>query len=152
MRSASATEVPPNFMTTVSASAGAASDTALKDSFRALRRPNYGRRRLAAAIVLLVAAAGVVVGVKSIVRDDGGHAPPAAATGPTGALAKSSFLQRVVPAAREEPSGPAVPRSVNDLAQRLPLERKVAQLFLLGFEGAGTNAPVFDDLAQRDIG
>src|SRR5690349_11367119 len=150
MRSASATDVPPNFMTTVSASAEAASDTALKDSFRALRRPNYGRRRLIAAILVLVAAAGVVAGVKSLARDPRVKPPATAATGPTGSLAKTSFLQRVVPAERE--SGRDVPPGVSALANRLPLERKVAQLFLVGFTGTGPGAPVFSELAQRDLG
>ena len=51
-----------------------------------------------------------------------------------------SFLARIVPppAERQRRSqGPAVPRSVADLARRLPLERKVAQLFLFGFRGNG---------------
>jgi len=150
MRSASATDVPPNFITTVSAGAGAASDTALKDSFRALRRPNYGRRRLIAAIVVLVAAAGVVAGVKSLARDSRVKPPKTAATGPTGSASKTSFLQRVVPAAKE--IAPDAPRSVSNLASRLPLERRVAQLFLVGFTGTGTNATVFSELAQRDLG
>src|SRR5690349_8848117 len=150
MRSASATDVPPNFMTTVSASAGAASDTALKDSFRALRRPNYGRRRVVAAIVVLVAAALAVAGVKSLTRDSGVKPPATAATGAGGPASKSSFLQRVVPAAQEV--GPNVPGSVSDRARRMPLESKVAQLFLVGFAGTGANAPVFSELAQRDIG
>jgi beta-N-acetylhexosaminidase len=123
---------------------------ALKDSFRALARPNYGRRRVVAAIVVLVAAAGAVAGVKSLSQDSHVKPPALAATGATGAASRSSFLRRVLPATTEQ--GPAVPRSVGDLAGRLPLERKVAQLFLVGFAGSGTNAPVFSELAQRDIG
>jgi beta-N-acetylhexosaminidase len=123
---------------------------ALKDSFRALARPNYGRRRVVAAIVVLVAAAGAVAGVKSLSQDSHVKPPALAATGPTGAASRSSFLRRVLPATTEQ--GPAVPRSVGDLAERLPLERKVAQLFLVGSVGSGTNAPVFSELAQRDIG
>src|SRR4051794_18321191 len=57
IRSASATEVPPNFMTTVSArpgsGAGAACDMAAKDSFRCLRgRPLRLIRRLRARVRL----------------------------------------------------------------------------------------------------
>jgi beta-N-acetylhexosaminidase len=143
--------VPPNFITTVSAGPwGAASDTALKDSFRALRRPNYGRRRLVAAILVLVAAALAVAGVKSLTRESHVKPPATAATGATGPASRTSFLQRVVPATRE--IGPNVPRSVAGLANRLPVERKVAQLFLVGFIGTGANAPVFSELAQRDVG
>ena len=105
---------------------------------------------MVAAIVVLVAAAGAVAGVKSLTRDSKPQPPALAATGATGPVSHSSFLQRVVPAATEQ--GPDVPRSVSDLANRLPLERKVAQLFLVGFIGTGTNAPVFSELAQRDVG
>jgi beta-N-acetylhexosaminidase len=115
-----------------------------------LRRPNYGRRRLVAAIVVLVAAAGAVAGVKSLTHDSHLKPPKTVASGPSGPVSRSSFLQRVLPAASRQ--GPAVPRGVGDLADRLSLERKVAQLFLVGFAGTGTNAPVFSELAQRDVG
>ena len=36
-----------------------------------------------------------------------------------------------------------MPRSVADLARRLPLERKVAQLFLVGFRGTDLAAEIF---------
>ena len=92
---------------------------------------------MVAAIVVLVAAAGAVAGVRSLTRDSKPKPPALAATGATGAVSHSSFLQRVVPAASEQ--GPEVPRTISDLANRLPLERKVAQLFLVGFIGTGTN-------------
>ena len=45
-----------------------------------------------------------------------------------------------------------MPRSVSDLARRLPLERKVAQLFLFGFEGRDLNAEIFRRLRRLDLG
>jgi beta-N-acetylhexosaminidase len=68
---------------------------------------------------------------------------------------RTSFLARIVPAKRAReaaPKGPPAPRSVRDLARRLPLERKVAQLFLLGFQGTDTSAEVFPRLRRFDIG
>ncbi len=60
------------------------------------------------------------------------------------------------PGAREEERpaarGPAVPRSVSDLARRLPLERKVAQLLLFGFRGTDLTADVFRRLRRLDLG
>jgi beta-N-acetylhexosaminidase len=157
MRSASATEVPPNFITTVStaasADAWAASVTALKDSFRPLPGPNYRRRRLVAALVLLVVAAGVVAAVRALTRDSGASGPlVASSTGPTGPIGTHSFLEKVLPSGSNQSNGPTVPRGVADLADRLPLERKVAQLFLVGFTGTDTGAPVFGDLGRLDLG
>ncbi|HWH44776.1 MAG TPA: glycoside hydrolase family 3 N-terminal domain-containing protein, partial [Thermoleophilaceae bacterium] len=52
----------------------------------------------------------------------------------------------------ERVTGPRVPRSVRDLAARLPLERKVAQLFVWGFEGQDLSAPVYQRLRELDLG
>ena len=53
-----------------------------------------------------------------------------------------SFLARIVPPPADAggAAGPRVPRTVADLVRRLPLERKVAQLFLSGFEGQDLTA------------
>jgi beta-N-acetylhexosaminidase len=45
-----------------------------------------------------------------------------------------------------------VPRSVADLARRLPVERKVAQLFALGFRGTDVTADIFGRLRRQDLG
>jgi beta-N-acetylhexosaminidase len=66
-----------------------------------------------------------------------------------------SFLARLIPPAPERsrvPSSPRVPRSVTELARRLPLERKVAQMFLLGFSGKDLNGPFFQQLRRLDFG
>jgi beta-N-acetylhexosaminidase len=79
-------------------------------------------------------------------------APPKRAGRP---LERQSFLTRIIPAREEEAPrarGPVVPRSVADLARRLPLERKVAQLFLFGFRGTDLNAEIFRRLRRLDLG
>jgi beta-N-acetylhexosaminidase len=115
-----------------------------------------GRRRLTIALVAVVAAlaaaAGAVVGAGGGEEGDGGAQPPDRAARP---LDRTSFLARIIPA-REDPEraprGPNVPRSVADLAQRLPLERKVAQLFLFGFRGTDLTAEIFRRMRRLDLG
>ena len=76
--------------------------------------------------------------------------------GPGGAPARARLLPRARSspraAAARQARGPPVPRSVADLARRLPLERKVAQLFLFGFEGTDLNAEIFRRLRRLDLG
>src|SRR4051812_48974766 len=83
MRSASATDVPPNFMTTVSASAGAACDMAAKDSFRRVR-PRL--RRLARLAARAAPAKPLRKAEADLAREGGGErsgVAPAAASGAT---------------------------------------------------------------------
>jgi beta-N-acetylhexosaminidase len=121
-------------------------------------RPVFARRRLViallAALALVAGAAGVVVGVAG--DDDGDEA---ASTVPTPGRGEPeeriSFLAKIVPppaGAARRSRGPAVPRSVADLARRLPVERKVAQLFLLGFRGTDLTAEIFGTLRRLDLG
>jgi beta-N-acetylhexosaminidase len=172
MRSASATEVPPNFMTTVFEPA---TDMAPNDSpSRSAQAPGvpgarrcqvpfapvraqFGRRRLVLALLVALAvaagAAGVVVGAGGD-DDDDEPAPGVPSAGRDAPRERISFLAKLVPA----PAGPArrgrspVPRSVAELARRLPLERKVAQLFLVGFSGTDLTAQIFGRLRRRDLG
>ncbi len=116
------------------------------------------RRRL--LIALLALAALLAGGVGALLGSGGGDdepkgRPPEASS--RDRLDRTSFLARIVPPAaeaakREDPNGPVVPRSVADLARRLPLERKVAQLFLFGFEGTDLNAEIFRRLRRMDLG
>ncbi len=115
------------------------------------------RRHLAIALFAACAlgafVAGVVVGAG---RDESpGPAPPAVAERTGRSLERTSFLARIVPLAerRERRArGPSVPRNVADLARRLPLERQVAQLFLLGFQGTDLNSEIFRRLRRLDLG
>jgi beta-N-acetylhexosaminidase len=115
------------------------------------------RRRLTIALVAVVAVAagvaGALVGAGQNGDEDARTGPLPERTGEP--LERTSFLARIIPA-REEPQraakGPNVPRSVADLARRLPLERKVAQLFLFGFQGTDLTAEIFRRLRRLDLG
>ena len=68
---------------------------------------------------------------------------------------RTSFLARIIPPDEEAVEASAetgVPRSVTELAKRLPTDRKVAQLFLVGFQGADLNAPIYRQLRRLDLG
>jgi beta-N-acetylhexosaminidase len=107
---------------------------------------------LVALVALASVAAGVVIGARQGDQKGGGASVEARAGTTVG---RTSFLARMVPAAQgrqRAPNGPAAPRSVRDLARRLPLERKVAQLFLLGFPGTDSRAEIFPRLRRFDLG
>ena len=81
--------------------------------------------------------------------------PEAAPEGPTtvAPVQRRSFLSRLVPPPAEASArNPGVPAGVEDAVRRLPLERKVSQLFLVGFEGVDQSDGFFNDLRQRDFG
>ena len=94
-------------------------------------------------------AAGAIVGSRD--HAEGPEVPEASRGNP---VERVSFLARLIPPApeRQRAQGPSVPRSVEDLARRLPLERKVAQLFLVGFRGRDLTANVFRRLRRLDYG
>jgi beta-N-acetylhexosaminidase len=145
MRSASATDVPPNFITTVFAAAGAiGGNDSQAASFPAVRGNPLRRNQLLlillAALALASAVTGAVLGARESDED-----PVERAGGP-------SFLARVIPpsAAREETA--AFPPDVVRRVRRLPLERKVAQLFALGFEGTDSSADIVARLRRLDAG
>ncbi|HEX8856268.1 MAG TPA: glycoside hydrolase family 3 N-terminal domain-containing protein [Thermoleophilaceae bacterium] len=109
---------------------------------------------VAVGVIALIAAAIALPILLSGGADSGPSAMLPEASGQSGASPQSrtSFLSRIVPPPPQRTSGPPVPRSVLDLAKRLPLERKVAQLFLLGFDGKGANSPIFRDMRRLDVG
>jgi beta-N-acetylhexosaminidase len=114
------------------------------------------RRRLAVAVLAAIAvaagAAGVVVGAGHGDGDGSVSGVPSAGRGTP--KEHISFLAKIVPppAESQRASGPAFPKSVADLARRLPTERKVAQLFVFGFNGTDTSADIFGRLARLDLG
>jgi beta-glucosidase-like glycosyl hydrolase len=74
-------------------------------------------------------------------------------------LDRTSFRARMVLAARERrgaeagSGAPAVTaRGIAGLVRGLPLERKVAQLFLRGFEGTDASTEIFRRLSRLDLG
>src|SRR4051794_41574677 len=115
MRSASATEVPPNFITTVSEPGDG---MAGNDSFPPVPA-EPARRRVALAVLAAVAvvagAAGVVVGAGHGDGDGASSNVPSPGRGVP--QEHISFLAKLVPppAHAERGTGPAVPKSVADL-------------------------------------
>jgi beta-N-acetylhexosaminidase len=105
---------------------------------------------LIGALAATGAVAGAVVGRHSSSKQRG--LPEA--SGRSGAERATSFLAKLIPPEPEQDSasGPQVPRGISDLAKRLPLERKVAQLFLFGFRGTDLTAPIFSQLRRLDLG
>lgn len=128
----------------------AAKDT-LGRVLRRLQIPPFGPTALAIVAGLGIAAAiqdyssdGTDAGVPEPVPEAGGGAAPP--------RERTSFLAKLIPPPPERVEGPQAPSSIADLARRLPLERKVAQLFLLGFEGQDLTAPIFEQMQRQDIG
>jgi beta-N-acetylhexosaminidase len=129
---------------------------ALKDSFQAVRGPRRRRiviRQLAAIVVIAVVVAVAIVLIRgsSASKSTTVELPAATATG-SGPTSHISFLERLILPPPERTTGPAAPRSIADLARRLPLERAVAQLFLVGMNGKDTSAPMFLELRRLDLG
>ena len=121
---------------------------------RRLQIPRVGFGPTALAIV---AGLGLAAAIQDFRGDDPASQPLPAVPEATGGqgerpAGRTSFLAKLIPPPPERVEGPAVPASIDDLAARLPLERKVAQLFLLGFEGQDLTAPVFELMRRRDIG
>jgi beta-N-acetylhexosaminidase len=109
----------------------------------------FGRFRAIALAVLVVALVLLTIDFGG----DGEDQPPEQAGGRDN-VGSTSFLTRIIPPARERApaSDPRVPKTVGDLVRRLPLERKVAQLMILGFRGTDLTAPVYRTLRRLDLG
>lgn len=115
------------------------------------------RERVSPAVAAsVVVMAGVVATAASYhLQDDpggGGRGPMPSEAGGGGPVTRRSFLEALIPPGPERTRGPRVARSVADLAARLPLERKVAQLFVWGLEGQRLDAQLFFDLRELDLG
>jgi beta-N-acetylhexosaminidase len=144
--------VPPNFITTVSVPAGGMVGN---DSFPPVR-PELARRRLALALLAALAlGAGVAGAVVGGAQDDDGQSASSVPTpGRATPEERLSFLARIVPppAERRRAAPAEFPRRVARVARRLSTERKVAQLFLLGFRGTDSTAEIFGRLRRLDLG
>jgi len=116
----------------------------------------YRRQAVIAFLAVAIGAASMGVLVAVLVDQDGseGGGPVPEASGRSQGERGTSFLARIVPPPGDETAtaGPRVPRTVSDLVRRLPLERKVAQLFLVGFQGKDLTSPVFRQLRRLDLG
>ena len=108
---------------------------------------------LLGALALASALAGAVLGARESGEPAGDPVPQAGRSEPK---TRVSFLARIVPppAARPEPRAQvgALPAGVIELTRRLPVERKVAQLFAFGFEGTDASADIVDRLGGLGAG
>src|SRR4051794_4593335 len=154
MRSASATDVPPNFITTVSARVDAACDIAAKDSFRTVRdRLRHPSRALVAALAAAAVIAVVVVGlVASGGGDDKSASRAATPPPPDRPVVRRSFLEQVIPGGGSGLPGAAGDRSIAAAVRTMSVKDKVAQTMLLGFNGSGSSPPVVALLRRRALG
>ena len=107
-----------------------------------------------AALFLAVAVAAIVVAIVDNASRDEAAAPlpPEAGGRGTEPRERTSFLARLIPPEPERTPRGRLPTNVGDLARRLPIERKVAQLFVWGLEEQVLTDPVFERLRQLDLG
>ena len=126
-----------------------------------MRRPSFHLPTpppLLSVLVVVVAGAAIAWAISEL-RDDTGETrtlgtlPPQAGGRGVAPLARRSFLQTLIPPPTQRVvRGPGVPRSLADLVNGLPLERKVAQLILAGFRGEDLTAPIYEELRRLDLG
>ena len=113
-------------------------------------------RRIPPLIALVVVAviAGVAIGLSK--SDDGDEPnpaqPSATAPAPKAPPPGRSFLARVIPAPAGGLPGARVPGVIRRLVKRMPVERKAAQLLLIGFQGNTPSAKFFRSLKKTDYG
>ena len=88
--------------------------------------------------------------------DGGGEEASAPAPKPAGKPADPargrSFLARVIPPPAGSLRGARPPGRLARLVRSMPLERKVAQLMLVGFDGQDATAPIFGELRRHPYG
>ena len=121
----------------------------LPDAVSRLPKAVPGRVGAIVGLVLLAAVVGLFL------RSEDDDQPKVQEAGAQRtAERRTSFLARLIPPPPEatRPAGAGVPRSVSDLVKRIPTDRKVAQLFLVGFRGTDLNAAVFRQLRRLDLG
>jgi len=116
--------------------------------------PKIGRLKEAAfaALAVLLAVAGVSLAI--VLADDPDEAPERRPAVADSSGERTSFLSRLIPRGETPAKRHVRPAadSVTRLAREMPLERKVAQLFLFGFQGQDLTAPIYERLRELDIG
>ena len=115
------------------------------------RRPHPARRAIAAALLAVGAALGLAA------CDSGGGDKPSRPVEPPAARPAHSppprsFLERLIPPQGGVLPSARTPGEIRRLVARLPVERKVAQLLMVGFDGQDASAPFFGTLKRVDLG
>jgi beta-N-acetylhexosaminidase len=106
------------------------------------RGEGLARRPWLIVVLCLLAAAAIAAPVAALDlhrRDSRPDSPP---TGGAGRVTLLDAMARIT----------TPPRPLQRSVQRLPLRRKVAQLFMVGFAGIGPGAPIYKTLIKRDLG
>jgi hypothetical protein len=108
--------------------------------------------RATAAVLAAIAAAALL----GACEDEERAAPKRADRSPAGRPAAEprprSLLTRLIPPPEGVLPAARVPARIGQLVSRMPLERKVAQLLLVGFDGTDSSAPFFDKLRRLELG
>jgi beta-N-acetylhexosaminidase len=109
------------------------------------------------ALVLLIGFGAGFLLTELISTGDGGggqaSAPAPKASGkPPDPGRGRSFLARVIPPPAGSLRGARPAGRLVRLVRSMPLERKVAQLMLVGFDGQDATAPIFKELRRRPYG
>ena len=105
--------------------------------------------------MVLALGAGVAGALVAAGQEGGETASSVPSPGHAAPEAHISFLAKIVPPPVRRQGGrgrAAFPKSVAELARRLPTERKVAQLFVFGFRGTDVSADIFGRLRRLDLG
>jgi beta-N-acetylhexosaminidase len=115
-----------------------------------LRRPSRG-------LIVILALAGVALVAAitvALMGDDNSSSAGRATTPPPPdrPIVNRSFLEQVIPARGSGLPGAEVPARIAALVKAMPVEEKVAQTMLLGFEGNGADADVHKLLRERPLG
>jgi beta-N-acetylhexosaminidase len=104
------------------------------------------------AVAVIVATLGVAAIVTSGGDEREGPARPAGPAPEAKPVRTSSFLARIVPPPGGSLPGARVPGVIRRLVARLPVERKAAQLMLVGFRGRDPSVRFFRALKRTDYG
>jgi beta-N-acetylhexosaminidase len=118
-----------------------------------LADPRWRNLALAALALLALGAGALGVALGSGHGDDAAPAADLSEPGRAEPQNRVSFLARIIPpAAGAAPSSSDVPRGVSAQLARLPLRRKVGQLFLYGFTGRDSSAEAFRRRERLSLG
>jgi len=83
---------------------------------------------------------------------NGSHGTHARATRTGPPVPARSFLERLIPSPSGTLRGVRASSDIRRLVARLPVERRVAQLLLVGFDGRDSSAPFLGTLRRMDLG
>jgi beta-N-acetylhexosaminidase len=121
---------------------------------RGTARPRPARRGAIVALAVLVA----VPTVFATGCDSGGggskpkRRPPASPASTRAPAPARSFLSQLIPPPGGSLPGARAPGQIRRLVAGLPVERKVAQLLLVGFDGTDATAPFLNTLKRTELG